>query len=42
MQTGTIVMMVLILGSVWGGFAWLLWLSMRADAHRRSADRDQE
>ena len=31
MQGGTIVMMVLVLGLVWGGFAVLLWMSMKAD-----------
>jgi hypothetical protein len=31
METGTIVMMVLVIGFVWGGFALLLWKSIRAD-----------
>lgn len=34
MQTGTVVMMVLILGWVWGGFAYLLWRSMKAERAR--------
>ncbi len=34
MENGTIVMMVLVLGLVWGGFAVLLWMSMRAERHR--------
>lgn len=36
MQTGTVLMMVVILGLVWGGFAWLLWRSARIDRQRRS------
>lgn len=36
MQTGTIVMMILILGVVWGGFAMLLYWSVQADRRRRS------
>lgn len=36
MQSGTLLMMVLILGLVWGGFAWLLWRSIRIDSRRRS------
>lgn len=36
MQSGTVVMMVLILGFVWGGFGWLLWRSFRIDRQRRS------
>ncbi len=35
MEPGTIVMMVLVLGIVWGGFGVLLWLSMRADQAKR-------
>ncbi len=31
MQFGTIVMMVLVLGLVWGGFGVLLWKSMKAE-----------
>ena len=34
METGTIVMMVLIIGLVWGGFAALLFKSIRADQRR--------
>ena len=34
MQTGTIVMMVLVLGWVWGGFAYLIWRSMVAEQTR--------
>ncbi len=34
MQTGTLVMMVLILGIVWGGFAALLMHSMKAEKRR--------
>jgi len=34
MTTGTVLMMVLILGIVWGGFAALLAVSMRADRRR--------
>jgi len=33
MQIGTIVMMVLVLGLVWGGFAVLLWMSIKAERH---------
>ena len=34
MQTGTLVMMVLILGLVWGGFVALLMHSIKADKQR--------
>jgi hypothetical protein len=34
MTTGTVLMMVLILGIVWGGFAALLAVSMRAERRR--------
>ena len=34
MQTGTIVMMVLILGIVWGGFVGLLIYSMKVEGRR--------
>lgn len=34
MQTGTWLMMALILGIVWGGFGVLLWRSMRAEARK--------
>ncbi|NKB87964.1 MAG: MetS family NSS transporter small subunit [Acidobacteria bacterium] len=34
MELGTIVMMVLVIGFVWGGFAVLLIKSMRADANK--------
>lgn len=29
MSTGAIVMMIAVLGSMWGGFAFLLWRAMR-------------
>jgi LPS O-antigen subunit length determinant protein (WzzB/FepE family) len=32
MEFKAIVMMVLIIGFVWGGFGLLLWRSMQADA----------
>lgn len=35
MQIGTVLMMILILGFVWGGFAILLWRSMQIDRARR-------
>lgn len=31
MEIGTIVMMVLVLGFVWGGFILLLWRSIKID-----------
>lgn len=34
METSAIVMMVVVIGFVWGGFALLLTLSMRADRQR--------
>lgn len=34
METGTIVMMILVIGFVWGGFAVLLIKSMRAESNR--------
>ena len=37
MQTGTLIMMVLVLGILWGGFATLIMVSMRAEK-RRSGD----
>jgi len=36
MENGTIVMMVLVLGLVWGGFAVLLWMSMKAERNSDS------
>lgn len=36
MEVGTIVMMVLVLGLVWGGFAVLLWMSMKAERRGKS------
>jgi len=36
MENGTIVMMVLVLGLVWGGFAVLLWMSMKAERSGKS------
>jgi LPS O-antigen subunit length determinant protein (WzzB/FepE family) len=36
METGTVVMMVLIIGLVWGGFGVLLWKSMKADQRPKS------
>ena len=35
MQTGTLVMMIVVLGVVWGGFGLLLWYSMQSDRRRR-------
>lgn len=35
MQAGTIGMMIVMLGIVWGGFALLLWRSARIDRQRR-------
>lgn len=29
METGTIVMMILTFGTIWGGFAYLLWKLVR-------------
>lgn len=37
MQFGTVVMMVLILGAVWGGFGLLLLRSARIDRERRGS-----
>jgi hypothetical protein len=37
MQTGTLIMMVLVLGTLWGGFASLLICSMKADKRRTTA-----
>ena len=34
MQTGTVIMMVLVLGVVWGGFGLLLWRSFQIDRRR--------
>jgi len=36
MENGTIVMMVLVLGLVWDGFAVLLWMSIRAKRRSKS------
>lgn len=36
MENGTIVMMVLVLGLIWGGFATLLWMSMKAERRSKS------
>ena len=36
MESGTIVMMVLVLGLVWGGFAVLLWMSIKAEGRSKS------
>ena len=36
MEVGTVVMMVLVLGFVWGGFAVLLWMSARAERRNKS------
>ena len=36
MEVGTVVMMVLVLGFVWGGFAVLLWMSVRAERRGKS------
>ncbi len=41
MQIGTLVMMVLILGIVWGGFAALLVHSMRVEKRRATAGQDE-
>ena len=35
MELGTVVMMILVLGLVWGGFGVLLWRSIRIDRQRR-------
>ncbi len=35
MQTGPLVMMIFILGTVWGGFGWLLWRSLQIDRQKR-------
>ena len=40
MQTGTLVMMVLILGIVWGGFGALLVHSMRVEKRRAAAGQN--
>lgn len=37
METGTIVGMIVILGGIWGGFAYFLYLSAKAP----SAERDE-
>ena len=34
METGTILMMILVIGFVWGGFGLLLLKSMRAESNR--------
>ena len=35
MRFGTIFMMVFVLGFVWGGFAYLLYRSVRAEEKKR-------
>lgn len=35
MSAGAILMMVFMLGTVWGGFALLLWRAMKLDRERR-------
>lgn len=37
MEFGTVVMMVFVLGLVWGGFGVLLWRSARIDRERRGS-----
>ncbi len=37
MEFGTIVMMVFVLGVVWGGFGLLLWRSAKIDRERGGA-----
>lgn len=39
MQTGTLIMMVLVLGVLWGGFATLIVVSMRAEKRRPGGPR---
>ncbi len=34
MEFGTVVMMVFVLGVVWGGFGLLLWRSIQIDRQR--------
>lgn len=34
MEVGAIVMMLFVLGFIWGGFGLLLWRSMRIDRAR--------
>lgn len=36
METSTIIAMVLIMGTVWGGFAILLAKALRAESHKRT------
>ncbi len=34
MTTGSIITMIIVLGGVWGGFAWLLRAAIRAEETR--------
>ncbi len=39
MTTGSIIAMVIILGGLWGGFAWMLRSAIKSEERRSSADR---
>jgi len=34
MTTGSIITMIIVLGGLWGGFAWLLRSAIRSEEHR--------